>query len=218
MAEGDSIDQCAWMPLIGEGITNGVDYALYNLQKAYDRICGNGEFTAYGERLEAELEGVKALRQALENPCYADWHQAYVAVDFARMPAYRGQDKDTAEWVKNLRNEAKAAIGKLGETYFCYGAETQTKLISSLYPIAKALSETVIRFAEVFAQAKKEKLWLDFNDYEHFALQILTEPGSTKDNIIPTDAAKQMQQKYDEIMIDEYQDSNVVQELSLIHI
>lgn len=60
MAEGDSIDQCAWMPLIGEGITNGVDYALYNLQKAYDRICGNGEFTAYGERLEAELEGDKS--------------------------------------------------------------------------------------------------------------------------------------------------------------
>ena len=153
--------------------------------------------------------------QALENPCYTDWHQAYVAVDFARMPAYRGQDKDTAEWVKNLRNEAKAAIGKLGEAYFCYGAETQTKLISSLYPIAKALSETVIHFAEAFAQAKKEKLWLDFNDYEHFALQILTEPGSTKDNIIPTDAAKQMQQKYDEIMIDEYQDSNVVQEMLL---
>lgn len=215
MAEGDTIDQCAWMPLIGEGITNGVDYALYNLQKAYDRICGNGEFTAYGERLEAELEGVKALRQALEHPSYADWHQAYVAVDFARMPAYRGKDKDTAEWVKNLRNEAKASIGKLGETYFCYSAETQTKLISSLYPIAKALSETVIRFAEAFAQAKKEKLWLDFNDYEHFALQILTEPGSAKDNIIPTDAAKQMQQKYDEIMIDEYQDSNVVQEMLL---
>ena len=66
------------------------------------------------------------------------------------------------------------------------------------------------RFIQAFAAAKREKNLIDFSDYEQFALKILLDEEGR-----PTQAAEEIRQRYDEIMIDEYQDSNIVQELAL---
>ncbi|MBM6828307.1 helicase-exonuclease AddAB subunit AddA [Anaerotignum lactatifermentans] len=211
----DTVDTCVWMELVQEGIRNGVDFVRYLLKKAEERVAGDSGFTAYAQRLGAECAAAEELALVLEERNYRRWHMAYVAMEFARLPAYRGEDKESAEYVKGLRNEAKAAWGKLGEKYFRYGEETQSSLIRQLYPVAKALSEITILFMDRFAEAKKEKLWIDFHDYEHFALEILTEKGSEPGHVIPSDAAREIAGKYDEIMIDEYQDSNLVQEMAL---
>mgnify|MGYP005763798747 CR=1 FL=1 len=215
MQEEDGVDQCPWIALIQESISHQTEYVLYQLEKAARRIAADSDFTAYQERLTEEMEQIQALREALQTIGYARWHTAYAAVTFGRMPAYRGENKETAEWVKQLRNDAKAAWAKLGETYFCYGADMQSACIRALYPTSQALSALVTAFMTRFAAAKKEKLWLDFHDYEHFALRVLTKPESTADCVLPTEAALQMQKKYEEIMIDEYQDSNLVQEMLL---
>ncbi|MBR5122418.1 MAG: UvrD-helicase domain-containing protein, partial [Anaerotignum sp.] len=146
---------------------------------------------------------------SLDKP-YKEWRLAYVGVDFARLPAYRGQDKDFAEHIKELRNDAKDTIKKVGEVYFAYSAEMQADLIRNMYPIATALCKVTKRFMDVFAEAQKEKNILDFNDYEHFALKILL-----GENGKPSLAAEELRQRYDEVMIDEYQDSNIVQETVL---
>lgn len=214
-AEDEGLDDCVWIDLIQTALYGNVADAQYQMQKAERLTKYDAEFTGYHDCITEELEAITHLKHALEQKGYANWQKLFSAITFGRMPAYRGEEKEKAEQVKNLRNDAKANIQKLGETYFCYDAQMQLQVLKGLYPVAKALSEVTILFMERFAEAKKEKLWLDFHDYEHFALQILTEPQSTKDNIIPTEAAKQMQKKYDEVMIDEYQDSNVVQEMLL---
>lgn len=213
--EDESLDDCVWMECIQTAVSGNVADAQYQMQKAERLTKYDAEFTAYHDCIVQELEPLTNLKHVLEEKGYANWQKAFAAVSFGRMPAYRGEEKEKAEQIKNLRNDAKTTIQKLGETYFCYDAEMQLRLLKGLYPVAKALSDVTILFMERFAEAKKEKLWLDFHDYEHFALQILTKPESTKDNVIPTEAAKQMQKKYDEVMIDEYQDSNVVQEMLL---
>ena len=215
LAKEDTINTCSWMGLIGDSIRNSVDYALFLMKRAEEEIEESSDFEAYRERLSTEREAMEQMAASLSQQNYALWHRAYILVDFPRMPAYRGEDKETADFVKDLRNEAKAEWKKMGEAYFCYGEETQTNLIRALYPVAKALSEITILFMKRFAEAKKEKLWIDFHDYEHFCLQVLTEPGSGLHHVVPTEAAKEVQKKYDEIMIDEYQDSNLVQEMIL---
>lgn len=215
LSDTDSINTCRWLPLIQESILHQTQYALYLLQKALVRMQYDPDFTGYTERLTDEVEHLSVLAQSLQTPDYAAWHTAFAAISFGRMPAYRGENKELAEWAKNLRNEAKKVVEGLRDAYFCYGAEKQSALLRQLYPVANALSQLTISFSQAFSEAKKEKLWLDFHDYEHFALQILVDPESTPQHIIPTDAAKQMQQRYDEIMIDEYQDSNLVQEMLL---
>ncbi len=210
LAEGQTIDGCRWFSFIREGVQMQVDFALYQLQKAIELIEENSDFTAYHTTLCNDMAGVQNLRDALDKP-YREWRLAYIGVDFARLPSYRGEDKETAEMVKELRNEAKDVIHKkVGTVYFAYSGETQADLIRNSYPSAAALSEVTKRFINAFAAAKREKNIIDFTDYEHFALKVLLDESGQ-----PTPAAAELRCRYDEVMIDEYQDSNIVQELVL---
>ena len=83
-----------------------------------------------------------------------------------------------------------------------------------MYDILTILKNIVLEFEEKFANKKKEKNRIDFHDIEHFALKILIKKDE-KGKIIPTKVAKELQEKYEEIAIDEYQDSNLVQEYIL---
>ena len=94
--------------------------------------------------------------------------------------------------------------------------------IKFLYPIVKSLSDVVLMFEQIYSQKKRDKGIIDFNDIEHFALQILTETDENGDFVfdeegknIPSDIALEYREKFYEIFIDEYQDSNQVQEVIL---
>ena len=208
LLEGQTVDDCKWFSFIREGVQNQVEYALYQLQKAFT-LSDGGEFEGYHNLLGKEVAMLENLRDVLDKP-YQEWRLAYVAIDFARLPAYKGQEKEWAERIKELRNDAKDTVKKIGEVYFAYSAEFQAELIRNMYPIAKALGDVTKRFINAFAAAKREKNIIDFSDYEHFALKILLDQDGR-----PTQAAEEIRQRYDEIMIDEYQDSNIVQELVL---
>ncbi len=214
LQEGETIDHCPWISLIREGVLGHVELAEFLLEQSMKLASSTAGMDGYLECLEREAEAVEALKESLFG-VYMDWHKAYVSIDFQRLPAYRGDDKDIAERIKNMRNEAKETIKKLGETFFCYDADMQTELVAALYPVVRDLGQLVIGFMDAFAQAKKDKLILDFHDYEHFCLRVLVDPQSTLQEIIPTEAGMEMQMRYDEIMIDEYQDSNMVQEMIL---
>ena len=73
------------------------------------------------------------------------------------------------------------------------------------------LVELTARFKKQFGEAKREKNILDFTDMEHFALDILMHKEG--DTITPSAAAWELSARYDEVMVDEYQDSNLVQEM-----
>lgn len=215
LSTAQNIDDCSWMPLIQSVLSDQCTYAQSMLEKGLLRIAGDSDFTAYADQLTQDMEAIQSFQDSLHTINYAAWHTASLSLQFGRMPSYRGSNKDMAEYIKGIRNTIKAMLSQMRETYLGYGVEMQNHLIRQLYPIATALSDLTIQFMDAFATAKKEKLWLDFHDYEHFALQILTAPESTKEHIIPTNAAKDLQQKYEEVMIDEYQDSNLVQEMLL---
>ena len=82
-----------------------------------------------------------------------------------------------------------------------------------MYDILKNLKEVIFEFEEKFAEKKKEKNRIDFNDIEHLALKILVKEKDGE--ILPSDIAKELQNNFCEIAIDEYQDSNLVQEYIL---
>ena len=87
------------------------------------------------------------------------------------------------------------------------------KDISHMYKILKKLENIILEFIQKFSKKKKEKNIVDFSDIEHFALKILLD-----ENGKPTEIAKKYQEKFEEIAIDEYQDSNLVQEYILTSI
>ena len=83
--------------------------------------------------------------------------------------------------------------------------------IQGAYPYVKKLSEIILDFGERFSKKKKERNILDFNDLEHLCLKILIDHDEDN-NIIPSQVANDFREFFDEVLVDEYQDSNNVQE------
>lgn len=116
--------------------------------------------------------------------------------------------------VSDLRKKRiKEPLDKLREDLFFKSPERLLKDIQAIYPLLKTLNQVVLAFSEGYQQIKKEKGLLDFSDLEHIALSLLMEEESTQDHIQPTSLAASLQKKYKEILVDEYQDSNMVQEI-----
>jgi ATP-dependent helicase/nuclease subunit A len=137
-----------------------------------------------------------------------DLYNAFASCEFARLPRCgKDADKTAQEEVKAIRNTVRERLKKLQASGFDVSCDEIREDFRKLYPQLKYLSGMVSEFDGIYRQMKKEKGVLDFNDLEHYCLQILLEDG------VPTAAAKELRKRYEEILIDEYQDSNLIQEI-----
>ena len=114
------------------------------------------------------------------------------------------EDVESQEAVKAIRNDVKKKIGKLKEDVFSMSPDEMLVSIQEAYPYMKELAELVIEFEDRFSKGKKDKGTLDFNDLEHLCLKILSNEE--------VKVADKFKEYFDEVLVDEYQDSNSVQE------
>ena len=156
--------------------------------------------------LKNDLEEVEQI--STEN-----WNKIYQEINSKAWKSWQGrkkvaeEEKEARENAKNIRNLAKVSL-ESSKKLFKYSSEENIEDIKSMYETLKIIQNIVLRFDNEFSKRKREKNIVDFNDIEHLALKILVNEDGT-----PTETAK----KYDfnEIEIDEYQDSNSVQEYIL---
>lgn len=125
--------------------------------------------------------------------------------------AKKGHDPSLADEVKNVRKDYKAFFKDLKESYFMESEEDNVRIIDKTLPQLRALEKLIKLFMEKYDARKRERSLLDFSDLEHMALKILT---TEKDGAVgPSEIAKEYKMKYSEVLVDEYQDSNDVQEV-----
>ena len=125
-------------------------------------------------------------------------------------------EEEKKEAVKNARNHMKKSLESLEKQFFYMPADLILQAEKVAEPARKELVELTLEFSRRFAEKKRKRNVVDFSDMEHLALKILVEK---KDGVcVPTDIAKGYAEHFHEIMIDEYQDSNLVQELILTSI
>ena len=120
-------------------------------------------------------------------------------------------EKDIA---KGIRDSVKKKFKEKAEKIFVSSSEEAIQDIKEMYNLLKKLESLIIEFDNRFLTKKKEKNILDFSDVEHMALQILVAENAEGKHV-RTDVAKKYMQRFEEIAIDEYQDSNLVQEYIL---
>ena len=140
---------------------------------------------------------------------------AFGAVQFERLPAKRDDAISPAkrEIAKGLRDEVKGILSDLRTQFFAGSAKQVERQMAACGRAAVSLVDLTLSFKETFDGAKREKNILDFDDIEHFALQVLVKEEGGK--CVPTETALAYRDSYQEILIDEYQDSNLVQEYLL---
>lgn len=117
------------------------------------------------------------------------------------------------EQVKGLREQVKKELQTIKEQYFYQGPEQMLADMQACREPVEVLLDLAGEFAGCFSEKKRERNLLDFSDLEHLALQILVKEEDGKP--VPTEEACAYADRFEEIMIDEYQDSNLVQELLL---
>jgi len=142
------------------------------------------------------------------------------SLSFDRLSSKREEGVDPAkkEYVKALRDEIKKGLKDLAGQYFFQSPEEMLKDMQAVGSCMQALFDLTLEFMDAFAAKKAQKNLLDFNDIEHYALSILVEKKEVDGGgfeLVPTQAALELREQFEEILIDEYQDSNMVQEIIL---
>ena len=137
-------------------------------------------------------------------------------ISYARM-APKKDDSVSAEkreLVKVMRERVKSLLGTLSEKYFVSGPKQWLAECRQADAALCELVDLALLFGERLTEKKREKNLLDFEDMEHLALQILLKEEENG-QMVPSDTALEYREQFVEILIDEYQDSNLVQEFLL---
>lgn len=131
---------------------------------------------------------------------------AQIRDTFKRIPAIRGyEDKAFLDALKDRRNSWKSIVKEMAEKVLCVTEQEVREDMRMMAPAVCALCDTVQLFMEAYQAEKLRRGVVDFNDLEHFAVQLLVD-----ENDAPTQLAREMH--FSEIMVDEYQDTNAVQD------
>ncbi len=210
----DELRNSSWATAMRNDVYLTLSGARDALKQALDVTRLPGGPAPYAAALEEDLALVSGLESVVESLPWEEWSVPFQAAQFGKLKAMRGEEYDKAlqERAKELRDQAKKLIAQLADEWFGRPAELFLKEIQELAPFMESLSELVIEFAELYEIAKREKGLLDFGDLEHYCLRILRDPRSTPEAMMPSSAATEYQQQFDEILLDEYQDTNMVQE------
>ncbi|HBH3650454.1 TPA: helicase-exonuclease AddAB subunit AddA [Clostridioides difficile] len=219
--ENFDFSQSIWARAILDTVKIEINGLCLNMERALKEVESIEELETFAEKLSVEYKKIADISQA----CNKSWDEAYkkmASMSFENYvkgvkriskdaPSYIKESKEKA---KTIRDKTKKSLESIVSAIFNKDNDSIREEIKYLYNIVKPISNVVLRFEEEYSNKKREKGIIDFNDIEHFALNILTDVDE-KGNIIPSDVAVGYRNKFYEIFIDEYQDSNLVQEVLL---
>ena len=199
----------------GEELLKEVEEELIDditaLQDIEDSLSFDPELNKFWQTIRSDIDMLQTLKNNLDN-----WDRAYEIsknINFVTWPRKK-IESSIKEEAKIIRDDVKKKLNKVINKILICDSDEAKQDIQDMYNILDKLKYVILEFQEEFSKRKRERNIVDFNDIEHLALKILlkeTEEGK----IEPTDVAKKYKEKYIEIAIDEYQDSNLVQEYIL---
>lgn len=201
----------------GKIIINNIDSTLKNsilkLRNILEKMQRFPELEKFTSVIEQDIENYTIIEQNLD-----DWDKAYTLINDLKLknwPVDKKVTNDLKDEAKEVRESVKAEFKKVKELINCSSEEAISD-ISYMYNILTKLKDLILDFSTKFYDKKREKNIMDFNDMEHLALKMLVKEDNGK--LERTDIAEKYQNKFEEIAIDEYQDSNLVQEYILTSI
>lgn len=210
----ESLGQTAWVQSIVQDARLALAGAEGLLKQAHGLAMAPGGPGAYVDNLNADLEMIRGLRDAMEHRSWDELYDAFQGISFSKLKSVRKDEMDPQlqERVKELREAVKKTASDLRGALFGRTAETFLKELNEAAPLMKELAELVIQFGERYELEKRKRGTVDFSDLEHYCLRILLHADSKPDHPMPSDAAMEYQEQFDEVLLDEYQDTNSVQE------
>ena len=203
----EELDRAEWLAPLTQNIRFVLKDCEQLLKQALAVTQQDDGPDMYEKAVRSDLEKYESLSKLTS---FCELSVALSDIKYDRLASSRGfeGDPDKLELVKSLREQAKDVVKKLCKQYFFCSPEMMIEQLERTEPMLEEVVRLTKQFADEFAAAKRRKNLVDFHDVEHFALQILVDEETEK----AKKTAEEFRDTFEEIMIDEYQDSNEVQE------
>ena len=216
----EDFSQTPWGKILLEEMQEELIDDITILEDVLETLKYDKELEDFKQTIEVDIKQLEILKQNLDN-----WDKAYEIVQNIKFSTWprKKVESEIKEEAKNIRDNVKKKFNKKVDKIFVSDSKQSNQDIYDMYEVLKKLENLIIEFDEIYSKRKRDKNIVDFTDIEHFALNILVkdvevninENGEREEHIIKTDVAQKYTEKFEEIAIDEYQDSNLVQEYIL---
>ncbi len=212
--------QTPWGKVLLEEMDEELTDDIAILTDSIEGLEYENDLEEFKQTIESDIKQLTILKENLNN-----WDKSYEIaqnIKFITWPRKKVESEIKDE-IKSIRDSVKKKFNKKISKIFVSDSKQSNQDIFDMYDILKKLEKLIIEFNEIFSKKKRDKNIVDFTDIEHFALNILVkgvetitdENGEKHEKIIKTEVANKYTEKFEEIAIDEYQDSNLVQEFIL---
>lgn len=210
----DDFSTTLWGKILLQEVKEEIEDDITVLQDVQDSLSYDEDLEAFRQIIESDIKQLRALYSNLDN-----WDSAYQTSQNIKFMTWSRKkvESEIKDEAKKIRDSVKDKYGKKVNKILISNSVQANQDIYDMYDILKKLENLILEFDAIFYKKKREKNIVDFTDIEHFALDILLkkqEDGTVK----KTEVAKRYEEKFEEIAIDEYQDSNMVQEYILTSI
>ena len=199
----EDFSQTPWGKILLQEVEEELIDDISMLKKIADDLSNEKDLEKFYQTIRSDIEQLENLKYNLDN-----WDKAFQIAFNLKFLTWPRQkiESDLKEEAKTLRDEVKKKLAKVFDKILICDSQEANQDINDMYPILKKLQNLIFTFEKEFEKRKREKNIVDFSDVEHFTLDIL---------LNAKEVAKKYQNKFEEIAIDEYQDSNLVQEYIL---
>ncbi len=217
LPQDTAFDRLPWSGVLREALVMELAGVQVSLDAALKLSRLPGGPGVYSANLEADREMVLRLIQACSRgSSWSDLYLFFNETGFGKLKSCKKEDtgQQLAEQVKKLRENAKRKLAEIKSRYFSRLPEELCADLRQVAPLVEELAALVQSFGEYYRKAKAARGVVDFNDLEHYALQILEGEG-TAGTVVPSPVALELRERFAEVLVDEYQDINGVQEAIL---
>ena len=207
----DDFSGTIWGKILLESLSEDVKDCIIRLENLAKEMKKFDELEKYIKVIQNDTYELQSLLNNLNT-----WDSAYnhSNIEWMKWPVDRKVTIELKDEAKKIRDDIKKKISSSINKVLLYNSEVANNDIKEMYSILNSLKNLILEFSDRFKYKKREKNIIDFNDIEHFALELLVKKDD-KGNLISTEIANEYKEKFEEIAIDEYQDSNLVQEYIL---
>ena len=209
----EEAEEAEWLQALLEKLELTVKDLVKQMEQALNTAKEQDGPRTYLPMLESDLAMLEKLQDCKSYRAYADFFQKELSWE----PLSRKKDPEASEakktLVKRIRDQVKDEVYRIQEEYFFESPEQILEDIRGAAPLVEELVRLAGRFQQMYQARKEEKNLVDFADLEHYALEILVRKEG--EETVPTVTAWEYALEFEEVMIDEYQDSNLVQEILL---
>ena len=213
------MEESPWMVFLMEDVARQMEELSGQLGEALQVCLEEKGPLAYEPMLISDRSKIEAIGRAAATGSFEALYNSLQNMSFGRLASIRSKDidGDKKAFVSACRDRVKKAVAKCRELY---GQQSPQEVVESMRGTRRVIRELLRltgMFDQAYRDAKRERNVLDFNDLEHLALEVLyvrEENGNGEERVsrLPSQVADELSRQYEEILVDEYQDSNYVQE------